>query len=265
MLKIVLLLSTLFSVLIAFTGASETGIKFTFDTKLLNLVKQIDFSKKFSNTTLIGSEGISFIRESFPSVTLKANNLILSKLENPESIEVETNMENRNLKLHLKNMKLSLQVTYDFKLISTFKDSGNNTNIDIVLDEFVLSIKFTESKISIDQLNFKFAKIDFSLNEVILNFILKIFRNTLISKLNKSNEFMRVSMEKKLNKLISTEKLIDLQGMGIGVNATFTEKPNMELKDKITFERIEENSNPLMRIFVDLVQEILESEKGKIN
>lgn len=263
MLKKILLALVAISLFFAFTSASETGIKFAINTQLLNLVKKIDYSKKFSNTTLIGTEGVSYVKNSFPSVSLKASNLTITKFENPDNVEVETNMADKSLKLHLKNIKVNLQVSYELRVVSLLKDSGKNTNIDIALDEFVFVIQFLDNKISIKDLKFKIAKIDFSLNQVILNFILKIFKNTIISKLNQSVDLMRVSMEQKLNQVMSSEKLIDLAGMGIGVNATITEKPNMELFDKNSFNKVEKNSNPLMQIFVDIVQEILEVEQGK--
>ena len=258
MLKKILLALVALSVFFSFTSASETGIKFAINTQVFDLIKKIDFSKKLSNTTLIGAEGLSYTKSSFPSVSLKVANLSIVKFENPANVEVETEMDDKSMLIHLKGININLQASYQLIVVSILKDAAKNSNIDIKLDEFVLALQFTGDRIIVKSLKFKIEKVDFSLNQIILNLILKMFKSTIISKINQSVELMRIAMERKMNQMIQTEKVIDLAGMGIGVNATFTDRPDMQLFDKKNFVK----NSSFVQIFVDLVQEIIESEEG---
>jgi len=261
MLKKILLALTAISLLFTIIATSETGIKFAINTQVFNLMKGINFSEKLANTTIIGSEGVTYEKDSFPSVALKVSDLIIVEIKNSESIQIDTNKEERSLQLHLKTITAKLNVNYELKVASILKDSGKKTNIDIVLDDCVLGLQFTGDKVLFKSLNFKIAKADFSLNQFILNFILKMFKSTIISKLNQSVDSLRITLEQQLNSMINTEKLIDLGGMGIGVNATLTEMPNMELYDNSRFVKSQKGT-PFVKVFVDLVQQILESEQG---
>lgn len=258
MLKKILLALVSISIFASFTSASETGIKFAINTKVFDLIKKIDFSKKLSNTTLIGTEGISYTKKSFPSVNLKVSNLTIAKFANPENVEIETDMADKSMLIHLKGIKFNLFVNYELKVVSILKDSGKKSSIEVDLDELVLALQFTGDKIIVKSLQYKLAKMDFSLNQFILNLIMKMFKNTIISKINQSVDLMRISMEQKLNEAIQTEKIFDLGGMGIAVNATVTERPDMQMFDKNNSEK----ANSFAQIFVDLVQEILEREEA---
>lgn len=261
MLKKILLAFAAISLLLGFTSASETGIKFAINTQVFDLIKKIDLSKKLSNITLIGAEGVSYTKNSFPSVNLKIANLSIAKFENPENVEIETDLTDKSILVHLKGIKINLQTSYQLRVMSALKDAGSNSSIEVFLDDFVLALQFSGGKINVKSLQFKLAKVDFSLNQFVLNLILKLFKGTLISKINQSVESMRVAMQMKMNEMIQTEKLIDLAGMGIGVNATVTDMLDMQVFDKNNFDK----ASSFVQIFVDLVQEILESEEGSKN
>jgi len=256
--KLLLALAAISLFLGGFTSASETGIKFAINTQIFDLLKKADLSSKLSNITLIGAEGLNYAKTSFPSVQLKVANLSITKFENPENIEVESEILDKSMQVKLKGIKMQMKVSYDLKVISILKDGGSNRTIELEFDEFALALKFTGDRIKVKSFNFKLAKVDFSLNQFILNFVLKMFKNTIVAKINQSVEFMRVAMENKLNRITQNEMLIDLAGMGIGVNASVTEMPNIQLFDKNNLVK----DAPIMQVLVDLVQENFQSQEA---
>lgn len=212
-----------------FTQSSETGIKLSFDTQLLNILKKVDMNSKFSNMTLIGNEGYSFEKKSFPSVYMNIKNLTVNKLRNPEDIIIDNDKASKSLQITFKNFMVQLKATYDLKIASILKDQGKDSMINIELDNFLIGFQFTNERVLIKSFNFTIKSVDIKLNQWLLNLLKKLFMGMIIKKINKSVDSYKSEIEEKLNLAINAQNLIDLGGMGIGINSTITEIPNMDV------------------------------------
>lgn len=265
MLKKILLALVAISLVLSFAEASESGIKFALNTKILNMLKKIDYSKKLTNKTLIGQKGITYEKKSFPSVVLNVFNLTVSRFENPTDVAINADNNDKSIEIVLKNITAECKFAFSLKVASIIKDSGMNSLVNINLDELRFVLKFEANRVAVKTLNFKLSKVDVNLNKTILNFILKLFKSNIVSKINASVEQIRSAIESSINNFISSQSLIDLAGMGIGVNATFTDKPAMDLFNVNTKEKIAEKFS-FAKVFVDVIKDILSTEdNGKKN
>jgi hypothetical protein len=233
MLKTFILLLTTILIFLnnSFCQESQSGIKLSFDTQLLNLLKKIDINSKITNMTLINQEGITYEKKTFPSVYMKLLNLTVNNFKNPKSEDIIINNDKQNkiVEIKIKNFEVELKATYDLKIASFLKDQGKNSLIKIEVNELLLAFQFTNERILITNFDFKLKNVEFKFNQFILNILKKIFKGLIIKQINKSVYTFKNELEESLNKMIYNKYLIDLGGMGIGINSTITESLNMDV------------------------------------
>lgn len=269
MLKTFILLTVTLLTIFPNISCGESGIKLSFDTQLLNILKKVDINSKISNMTLIGQEGLSYEKTSFPSVDFKVLNLTINKFKNPEDIVIDNDKANKFLQIKFQNFEVELKATYNLKIASLLKDQGKNSLIKVELEEFLIGFQFTNEKILIKTFDFKIKNINFQLNQWILNLLKKLFMGMIIKNINESVDSFKLGLEEKLNTAINSKYLIDLGGMGIGINSTITEIPNMEvfeIKNNTNFRNLQmQNLMQNANEFFEIVQDVLNEKEGKLN
>jgi len=265
---LILLVATLFTIL-PNTSCGESGIKLSFDTQLLNLLKKVDINSKVANMTLLGEEGITYEKKNFPSVYLKVLNLTINKIKNPEDISIDNDKQNKFLQIKFKNFDVELKASYDLKIASFLNDHGKNTLIKVELEHFLIGFQFTNEKILIKTFDFKIKHVDFTLNQWVLNLLKKLFMGMVIKKINQSVDSFKLALEEKLNTAINSKYIIDLGGMGIGINSTITENPDMEvyqIKNNARYSFTSNtNTNTMDKVekLFDIFSDLFEQNKGK--
>ena len=264
MLKYYLILA-LITIAINSIVSSESGVKFSVNSNIFNLVTKIDLSAKLTNLTLIGESGISYEKSTFPSLTVKIANLTISKFDNPENIEVNQNPQEKTVEFIFKNVSLTLKTSYYFRALSMICDQGKESTIDVVLDRFIIGLDLHLEKISVKSFDMKISQVDFNMNKSIMNFILKIFKSMIVNRINQSVGLIKESIESGLNSFVTAEHLVDLASlgglpsMGIGLNYTITEKPKMDLKEKKGFKK----NFMFVELFTELIKEAIHETQSK--
>jgi hypothetical protein len=231
MFKILIILALTLLTILPNILCAESGIKISFDSQLLNLLKKVDINSKVANMTLIDKEGLIYEKKNFPSVYMKIINLTIHNIKtpNPENTIIENDNANKILQIKLKNFEVELKASYDLKIATILNDQGKNSLIKIEIDQFMIGFQFTNDKILIKSFDFKIKKVNFEFNNWVLNLLKKLFMSEILKQVHKSVDTFKQGLEEKLNNSINNKFLIDLGGMGIGINSTITEHPNMEV------------------------------------
>lgn len=262
MFKTFLLIVSIFTIL-SISACGESGIKLSFDTQLLNMIKKVDLNSKFANMSLIGAEGIKYDKPSFPSVHLNVYKLFISKMKNPEDIIIDNDKDSKFLQVKFRNFDVELKTSYDVKVMTYLKDQGENSKISLEMEEFLIGFQFTKEKVIVKTFDFKIKHADVELNSWFYDIVKRLFMGLIIKNINNKANSFKTSLEEKLNNAINSQYLIDLGGMGIGINSTITEIPNMDVYDmkKKEYKNIlMENANEFFNVISDAFEEIKEEK-----
>lgn len=233
--KAISVILILTSILLTFAVTLNSGIKFGLDTEIFKLVKKMNLNKFAQNKTLVNSDGYVYSSPDFPSYKIRVANLNITNVGNPASEVVRTrvdpNSDTKFLEISLERMQIDLTTDFDIEVISYFKDQGRNTPIRVFLDRIDGEIYFNNGNVHFTKFQVQIGQIDIKFNSFWFKTIYYLGSKLIISSINTAVSNLHDNLEKSLNEFITSQWLIDV-GLGIGINATNVDRPQLEIFEK---------------------------------
>ena len=223
------------SILLTFAVSLNSGIKFGLDTEIFKLVKKMNLNKFAQNKTLIPAEGYEYSSSDFPSYSIKVANLKITNVGNPASQVVKTRVDpysdTKFLEISLGRMEIDLSTDFDIKVVSYFSDHGRNTPIKVVLDRIDGEFYFNNGNVHFTKFQVRIGEIDIKFNSYWSKTIYYLGSKLIVTSINFVASSLHDALEKSLNEFITSQFLIDV-GLGIGINATNIDRPQLEIFEK---------------------------------
>jgi hypothetical protein len=195
---------------------------------------------------------------------LKLHSLSINKFNNPNDVRLKNDKENKYLEISLTDFQIELKADYDLKVATLFKDHSPSSLIGVAFEEVFLGFKFTEEKILVEKFDMKLKEVKIVLNEWLLDLIKRVFMGKIIETINESVSQFKGELEEQINLAVHGKYLIDLGGMGIGVNATVTESPYLEVVDAQR-KKAASSLSSLSYAFAEILTESFEAVEDQAN
>jgi hypothetical protein len=208
----------------------NSGLKFAIDTKLLRLIQTVNLNSFAQNRSLVSEAGLKIESTSFPSYKVNVRNLTLTNVKNPEKVDLFTRQEGQSyfLNVVLEKFEVDLETSFDVTVLSVFSDKLERSPIKVVLDKIDSEFYFSNGDVKFSKLDVTIGKIDIKFNSVFYKLIYSLADSLIIKGINKAASNIHHLLEKAVNKFVSEELLFDV-GMGIGINATNVDRPELEV------------------------------------
>jgi hypothetical protein len=214
---------------LAIFSATNSGVKIGLDTNLLKILSRVDLNKHFQNKTLISNE--TYQKTSFPSCDVHVGEIKVTNLENPQ-VNIKTDKVTKSLQISLENFHIDLISTMNFKIISILSENLVNSPIKIGIEKIESIFTFVSGEVKVSKFSFVIRDLQVDFSSFVFKTIMKFFKGPLLSLLNSELSKIQEEISSTLNTFFSKENIINV-GMGIGMNVTTTDKPDLVFVEKL--------------------------------
>lgn len=211
------------------------------------MIQNLDLTPYFKDRVLVDDKGLDFNDSGFFGKKVHIANLKIDSFKTSEKVEVTAREEKgiKYIRVYTSGFKVELTTDFKVKIALIIADSAKNSKIRATIDHIDGEFFFKDGKVHFSKFDVKIGDLKIDFQSIFFDILYKIFGGLVRSGINSAIKDAKSALEIAVNEFTEKEFTIEIGG-GIGVNATNTERPQIELLNNNSVQAVFEQTHKFL-------------------